>query len=705
MSLNSIINTSLSGLFVNQQTLQVASNNIANVNTPGYSRLVVEQAPNVVQGSSAGVIVSGVTRVVDRFLESAFRTSSSNAAEYTAQREFQDRIQGLLGDPNADSSLSQRLSDIYVSIADMSLNPADTLRRQQTLNEMQTFLDNISLIQDEVQNLRNETNQQIAEKTDELNELFNRAYELNPLIAKASAEGNNAGSLEGEMGQVLDKISEFMDITVQQNDEGTYRVTTSSGITVVDNTTKTRLEYEAPGTVDSSSYFDPIELYRLNPNTDEVTSSGRDMNGQIRSGSLRGLMDLRDEQLVNLSTTLGEFSARFTDQMNAVHNQYSAVPAPNSLEGKTTFIDGSQNVNFTGEVTFAVTDSNSQLVASHTVDFDSTAFADYDALVTAVNTGLGGAGTLALTNGQMSLTAASSSNGVVIADNETTPSSLSGRGFSHFFGMNDVISGREQGIYETGLTGSDPHTMTNGETIEFRVLDRNNSEISTVTVTISGTDIDDVIAELNDNTGLGAYVTYALDSKGQLTWTSNNTITDVDIQLISDATEMGSTGVGFTKAFGLDKSYQIDAGHELSVRNELSQDPSLFAVSDFDLTGSVGDVVLTSGDQRGALAFQETETEVFQFGDAGELRAADASLQQYLAQYLGNAGLMAQRSENLEIDNLALRDELELRRSDVSGVNLDEELSSLVVYQNAYNASARVLSTVQSLYDSLLQVV
>lgn len=704
MSLNSIIGTSLSGLFTNQQALKVTSNNIANVNTPGYSKLNVQQSANVLQGDTAGVKLDGVTRVVDNFLESAFRVANANATEFAATREFHDRIQGLLGDPNAESTLTSRMSDIYESIADMSLNPADTLRRQQTLNEMQSFLDNVSLIQDEIQGLRGEASQQISEKVDEVNGLIERAFELNPLIAKASLEGNTGGALEGEMSVVLDELSQLMDISVSRNTEGTYRITTSSGATLVDSRVKTELEYNSPGIVDSKTYFESIKLYRVEPSTDERISSARDMNGQIRSGRLRGLMDMRDTQLVDLSQTMGEFGARFADNLNAVHNKFSAVPAPNSLEGKQTFIDGEQNVNFTGKVTFAVTDSNSALVASHTVDFDTTSFDDYDALITAVNTGLGGAGTLSLDNGVLKMEAANSSHGVVIADDETTPSDLGGRGLSHFFGMNDLISGQTQGVYETGLKGADPHTMTAGETMQFRVLDANKSEVTTVTVTVSGTTIDDVIDDLNDVTGLGAYASFSLDSKGQLTWESKNTVSGVDIQLMADDTEMGSTGVGFATAFGLDKSYQIRAGHELTVNQDLVSDPSKLAVSAFDASGAVGSVVLTSGDQRGALALQHTETNIYSFADAGELRTTELTLQQYLSQFLGNAGMMASRSENLEIDNLSLKEELEIRRSDVTGVNLDEELSNLVVYQNAYSASARVLSSVQEMYDTLLSL-
>jgi flagellar hook-associated protein 1 len=706
MTLSSIISTSLSGLFTNQAALRTTANNIANVNTEGYTRVRVVQEAVVTRGQSSGVSISAVERVVDKFLETALRTATSNTSEFSAQREFQDRLQGILGDPAADSSLSARLDQVFQSIADLSLNPSDVLRRTQTLSEMQSMFEQINLFSDQIQGLRADASGQLDETVDGVNRELQRLNDLNPLLVRQSATGSESGGLEGQVRQVLSSLSELIDIKVDRQPSGAVYVSTSNGYPLLD-TTLSQLEYSAPGIVTSDTFFPTLNISRVNSESLAKISSSVDLTPNIRSGKLSGLLAIRDEQMPNLSIALGELGARIADELNVVHNAFSASPPPNSLTGKQTLVDGVQDPNFTGIVTFAVVDASSQLLAKTTVDFDSAAPADFDALVSQVNAGLGGNGTLALTDGVFSFSAASSTDGVLISDDTTSPSQRAGRGFSQFFGMNDLVQADKPGIYDTGIAGTEPHNITSGEAMVFRAIDDKSKELATVTVTIASgnTSYDDIVAELNSVTGLGAYFSFSLDSSGALSWTENAGFSGAALQVVSDSTEIANTGLAFTEAFGIGVQYRADAASGLKIRDEIANRTELLSLSVFDATGSVGDVVLTSGDQRGALAIQDLQTALVSFADAGDLNATNLTLTQYVARFLGDAGLQALRAANFEEDNLALKEEIAARNSDVSGVNLDEELANLIVYQNAYSAAARILSTVQELYDTLLASV
>ncbi|NVJ70569.1 MAG: flagellar hook-associated protein FlgK [Alphaproteobacteria bacterium] len=704
MSLNGIINTSLSGLFVNQAALQATSNNIANVNTEGYARVRVETSANVLQGQTAGVTISDVKRVVDQFLETALRTSTSNLAEFSTQREFHDRLQGILGDPASESSLAARMDQVYQAMADLSLNPADVLRRQQMLSEMSSVFDQINLYHTQIQSLRGEASSQMSETVGQINSILQRIDELNPLLARAHTLGEESGGLEGQLGLALGELSELIDIKIQRTESGGVKIATSDGYPLLDSSLF-QLEYDAPGIVGAGTSFPTISVFRVDDNLDPI-STATDLTPHIRSGKLAGLMEMRDEQLVDLSTSLGEMSARIMDQFNAIHNQFSAVPAPNSMTGKQTFVQGTQQTGFTGQTTFAVVDSANKLVNSVTIDFDDTvAYPNFNAVVTAVNTALGGDGTLALTNGVMSFTA-SSGNGVVIADDATNPSDRAGRGFSHFFGMDDIVSASQSGVYETGLDGTEAHNMAATESISFQVVDANGRELTTINVDASGTtSFNDMIAKLNDVAGLGAYFNFTLGSDGQLSYEETSTYNGIKLRVVNDTTDIGGTGVSFTGAFGIGSKYRVDAAKDIEIRSDIVADPNKLSLAVLDVAGAVGDVVLTDGDQRGALAFQALETSLVSFESAGELKASEVTLSQYMARFLGNAGLQAKRAQDLEEDNLALQQEVGARNSAVSGVNMDEELSNLIVYQNAYGAAARVLSSVQELYDNLLAIV
>ncbi|TNE63674.1 MAG: flagellar hook-associated protein FlgK [Alphaproteobacteria bacterium] len=704
MSLNNILSASLSGLFANQEAIRVTSNNVANVNTENYARMRVTTEANVLQGQSVGVSVSAVQRVVDTYLETALRTANANTSEYSAEREFHDRLQGILGDPASDSSLSARIDQVFQSMGDLALNPADVLRRQQMLSELSSFTDQMNLFQEEIQNLRSDASAQISETVTAVNEELQRIYELNPLLVRQASVGGETGGLENQLADALANLSQYIDINVNRNSDGSVSVTTGSGYALVDNTLS-QLSYDAPGVVAADTVFSNITISRVNPDTMAATSTAKDLTPNIRSGKLAGLLEMRDGQLTDLALSLGELAANVMDQFNAVQNKFSAVPAPNSMTGNATIVDGAQAPNFTGIVTFAVVNGSNEVVATTTVDFDSAPPATFNDLITQVNTGLGGAGTLSLTNGVMSLNATSSSNGVVIADDPDNPSQRAGRGFSHFFGMNNLIEASQPGIYETGLTGSEAHNMVSTESMSFKVTSANGRELATITVPVTGTTYNDMVTQLNSVSGLGAYFNFALDANGELGWTTNSGYAGATLEVVSDTTLIGSSGLSFTQAFGIGDAFHVNASRDISIRSDIVSDPNMLSLAVFDQSAAVGDVALTDGDQRGALAFQDLETGLVNFSEAGELKAGSLTLTQYVARFLGNAGLQAQRAQNLEEDNLALQYEIAQRNSDVSGVNMDEELANLIVYQNAYGAAARILSSVQELYDTLLNAV
>ena len=704
MALNSILNTSVTGLFTNQEQLRVTANNIANVNTEGFSRVQVNQEALVLQGDSVGVGISSITRVVDRFLETATRSALSTTEQFTAQREFHDRLQGILGDPASESSLAAQLDQAFTAAADLALNPSDILRRQQTVAEVQDFLVSIDGIQQQIQDLRADASLQISEVIESVNENLRRINELNPLIVAQTATGGEIGGLEGQLAVALTDLSQFIDINVVRQENGSVFVSTTAGQPLID-TSLSQLNYDPPGVVSAETFFPPIDLFRVDDDTLEPISSPVDITGTVRTGRIRGLLDIRDTQLVDLSDTLGELAGRIADEFNRVQNQFTTVPAPSSLTGRQTVVGGAQATNFTGVVTFAVTDASNNLVASTTVDFDAAPPADFNALVAQVNAGLGGAATLTLTDGVVSFEASAPGNGVVVADDENNPSERAGRGFSHFFGLNDIIRGDEPGIYETGVTTADAHNIGAGQSITFRVRDPAGQELATVNVASFGTTYGDAITALNDITGLGAFVNFSLDANGALNFTTNPPRSSVDLEVVTDNTQLGTTGVSFGRAFGLAEGQRANAAQDISVLESILSDPNGLALGTFDPTAPVGSQVLSSGDQRGALAFQSIETLQIGFAASGELSGGNATLSQFTARFLGNAGLLAQRATNLEADNSALFEEVQARLSDVTGVNLDEELANLVVFQNAYGAAARILTTVQELFDTLLEAV
>src|SRR4051812_16345352 len=104
MTLNAIMGAAVSGLQVAQTGLRTVSDNIANVDTPGYIRKIADQAATVSNGVGSGVTVRQIRLAADRFLQAASLSASSDRGRAGASAALWDQAQGLFGDPSEDTS-------------------------------------------------------------------------------------------------------------------------------------------------------------------------------------------------------------------------------------------------------------------------------------------------------------------------------------------------------------------------------------------------------------------------------------------------------------------------------------------------------------------------------------------------------------------------------------------------------------------------
>ncbi|MEE8370789.1 MAG: flagellar hook-associated protein FlgK [Sphingomonadales bacterium] len=814
MTISNIITTALSGLMTNQAALRTTTNNITNVNTEGYVRQVVRQESFVVQGDTAGVRIADVERIVDLFLEAAGLTAESDAQSAFVGRQFHDRFQTVLGRPDSSGLLTARLDRIFASLAELGLNPGNSLLRQASLININEFGDELGRLSKAIQDLRAQVNLQIESEIQIVNENILRVQKMNQVIIQQRALGGQVAGLETERDRAIAEIASRIDVRVNFDSRGRVLLSTANGVALLDSQAR-ELEFQSIGLVNSETRFEAIKLHRIDENTGLRSGTPVEIDGVIASGSLRGLLDMRDGDLRNLSLTLGELGSTFMTEVNAVHNRFSAVPAPNTLVGRQTIIQSDYPPNFTGRVTFAIIDPANEMVVSTTIDFDAAPPADFATLIADVNTALGAAGTLALTNGVLSLTATDAANGVVIADDPAAQTSRGGLGFSHFFGMNNLLEASVEGTYATGLTGTEDHNLGGGSlTLELKSAD--NVSLKIFTLSATGTSFDDLLAELNGASGFNNLLTFSLDADGALDIATAVGLEGAKLEVVSDSTSVAGTGISLARLFGIGDPFTAKAAQGMRVRTAIDNDVSLMALSQyidttpptqdvtinslldvdlnnadmvaeletlgdpaniirpdgmggflfdftgatfddggdgpsngnetltfdlggetFTLTGTFADTTeaeafaaanldqvlpamplmftftltvppgkaLVAGDQRGTIALSALAASPVNFEAAGELKALSVTIGQFAAAFLGNAGEMGQRAANREADTNALKIEIDARRSDVSGVNLDEELANMVILQNSFNAAARLLTTARELFDALLRAV
>jgi flagellar hook-associated protein 1 len=702
MSLSTILSTAYTGLSTSQAVIRSISNNIANVNTPGYAREAV-QLTNLVYGSNqAGVKIERIERVADQFLERAVQGAASDRGRAEALKAFHDRLQGILGRPDSEGSLSALMDRVFASAADLATEPTDDVRRRAYVGDISRFTSEIQRLSADIQQLRSDASGQISEKISVINEALQTIHRVNPQIVRELALGGNVGALQQQRATALDTISKLMDVSTIDMGDGSIAVQTTSGVVLTDRNLY-QLEYPASSFAVAESTFPPVRV--IQRNTDGTTLVAATLDGALRSGSIKGLMELRDQDLPRLADSLGELARSFADELNRVHNQSTTIPPPNSLVGRNTGLLGTDALASSGRTSFAVTNASGQVVATTTLDFSSPPGASLSAVLAAANAGLGGAGTLSLTNGKLAFQATNPAHGVVIVDDPANPFSRGGRGFAHYFGMNDLVTSKEPAHFQTGVQGGQPHGFTPGGTAEFQLRDSNNRTVASMTLTIGGTSYNDILAQLNNpTTGLGVFANFSLDANGELKIANTSNWPEGSLRVLSDSTSRGATGVPISGFFGLQVGRQAAFARDIEVRSEVEANPRKLALGRYDFGLAVGATMAGAGDRRGANALRDVSQAVVDFDSAGNLAATRSALSQYAGLFLGDAALLAQRADLTREDAVALHDTVTKRRDDFAGVNLDEELGNMIVFQNSYSASARLITTAREMYDTLLQI-
>src|SRR3954464_14038755 len=140
MSLSIALQTATSGLMAAQTGLRTVSDNISNVNTPGYVRKTVDQQQLTVNGMGMGVQVTGVRRVTDQYLQLASLTAGSDAGRWGAYSQYLDNAQSLFGDPASNTFFFNSLDTSYAAFASVANDPSSNLLRAQAVSTVQDFI-------------------------------------------------------------------------------------------------------------------------------------------------------------------------------------------------------------------------------------------------------------------------------------------------------------------------------------------------------------------------------------------------------------------------------------------------------------------------------------------------------------------------------------------------------------------------------------
>lgn len=224
---------STSGMQAAQVGLDIAGNNIANVNTEGYSRKrvnfqegIVSETPGVTKSRAyTGVVVENIRRIRDLFLDHQIRQQNANVGYEDSVTDLTIAMNDILGEPS-DSGLSAKLNQFFQSAKDLAANPELETAKTVFINSASALADSFNQIDQSVDLLKNNLDSKptgrVVTSIKELNSLMTQLADVNKLVLSAKGRGLTANDLEDQRDLLLDKISKLYEFNIVRDGDGTF---------------------------------------------------------------------------------------------------------------------------------------------------------------------------------------------------------------------------------------------------------------------------------------------------------------------------------------------------------------------------------------------------------------------------------------------------------------------------------------------------
>jgi len=725
------LRTAQSGLLTNQAALDAVSNNIANVNTPGYSRKDIQLQSRVVSGAGAGVQIGEIRRAIDEGLLKNLRAETGNYQKFNAQTPYYERIQELFGAPGDNISISHILAEFSKSLETLALSPDKSLDQGEMVRRAEDVTQKLKDMSDAIQTLRLQADQDIGAAAVQITALSAEIGDFNDKIIRYSSTNQDVSDLRDLRDASLDQLSQLIDISYFSRSDGDIVVFTSAGRTLVDNVPAT-LSHSSASSVTATTTLAEGDLNGLYVGTAIL---GNDITTAVTGGSVKGLIDMRDTILTNLQSQFDELAGEIRDSFNQVHNRGTPYPGSQSLSGTRIFVaPTTQTIQLdpTGSVDdVAISLFNSTGDQSATTTLDTIMQVNYggagtddDAKVSraawTINEvaahvqgwlRLNGAGTATVSaaTGKLEISLNSTSlnlalrdqtataNGSAIGDAEIAfDANADGvvdqtvTGFSNFFGLNDFfVDNLAENVHESNVISSS--FSATAATLSIR--DSSGLLGTTITIT-AGQSLAEVAASINTaSTGITASV--VPDGSGNRLRLSHDAGASMTVTQAAGNTLLSTLGMHVADA---------RVAGTLSVRSDIAAAPSKIstvAVQWDSTRGAAGEYLLSVGDDTTASELVALFKTNNQFDTSGGIASLNTSFEDYAAAIIAlNANAADDNASNQDFQE-SLKDSLQLKSDSVRGVNLDEEMSNLILFEQAYSAAARLITVIQNMFDAL----
>ena len=676
----SLINIGMSGLNASQAALATVGNNIANANAAGYSRqqLIQTSAGSQQVGGvfiGTGTTLADVRRVYNAYIDAQLQTTTSLNGDAQAYLDQIGAVDKLLSDKN--TGVSAALGSFFASLQTAAGAPGDMSARQLLLTNAQTLSNRFNAISSQLTQQNDGINSQLTTLASMVNQHTATIASLNQQITQASTSGSTPNNLLDARNEAVRSLNELVGVKVQEHD-GVYDISLGTGQTLVTGNTSNTLS-AVPGKTDKSQYSLQIDYPQ---SSIEVTSV-------VTGGKMGGLLRYRNDVLAPAINDLGRTALVVSDAFNKQLGQgldangefgsslFNNINSPQAISQRSLATTG--NSAGSGNLDVTIGDSSALTAYDYQVTFtsdknysvkrsDGTTLGPFDVtktppdMIDGFTLKLNGGGLSAGDSFKVSPTRSGASDlsvqlkdpnklafaGPLLADKGSSNSGTGALSSPNLSSMLDIYGGAELGQLQSQIEGAMPVRIAFDEakdgTQTYRVLNEAGAEIG----------------------------------KGSIVPGQDNKLT-INVPVFDAAGNPVKNADGTAKTVGFNTTVSGSPGKGDSFDIKFNQDGK--------------------ADNRNAnemLALQTKATVGVGGGNAG------VSMGQAYSQLVSTVGGKASQASVDGTANNAALAYAKSSRSSVSQVNLDEEASDLIKFQQYYTASSQIIKVAQDTFSTLI---
>lgn len=301
--LNTALYMGVQALDVTQAALDATSNNIANADTPGYTREVAqfsENAENLIGGTvnGGGVSLNGIQSVRDELLNLQIQQQTSQQSNADTISSSLQSVQTLFSSTGAD--ITSSLSAFSSSLAQLSANPTSTASQESVLTAGQNLAQSFNTTANGLSSAQSAADQQVTQTVAQINSLTQQIAQLNSQLSPTVTSQQNGGSIEDQRDQLVQQLSKLVGVSVTQSNDGQV-ITTTNGTPLVMGGESFSLQ-----TTTGSDGFQHV-----------LDSNGSDITTAIQGGTLGGAIQVRDQTIPGLLNSLNTLATQFASAFNS----------------------------------------------------------------------------------------------------------------------------------------------------------------------------------------------------------------------------------------------------------------------------------------------------------------------------------------------------------------------------------------------------